>query len=355
MVGPAAHARPDETTPMLLSAEQGQALAEFALQSGPRVRPKPDCSHLVHLLYSRAGLNYPYEGSRTLHRGIPDFKRVKTPQPGDLVVWLGHVGIVLSPEDTSFLSSVRSGIITESWTGDYWAARDRPRFFRYVMGPGADLNLLAQLTEPNDAPAPEPDRQPSPLATNKTGIIADTTSSPPPALLPPDDGNSEFSSVVAVIHQRGKPGKQEIAAALRQSEQALAKQLVDSQLFDPDRPLSVLEHVEVLKIKIRRDEGTIGLRVNEVLTLEHERAVPGNVVERQLNIERQHDTWIISDPHQRVYLPREKAVAVFEHQAGLILQNDSSPACKRGIVKALNLLYDREAPISSASTDARKR
>src|SRR5437763_6455537 len=129
----------------LVSSEQGQALADFALQSGRRVRPKPDCSHLVHLLYARAGLIYPYEDSRVLYRGVDDFQRVKTPQPGDLAVWLGHVGIVLSPEEKTFLSSVRSGIITESWTAPHWVRRGRPRFYRYRVGPDTDMNLLAQI------------------------------------------------------------------------------------------------------------------------------------------------------------------------------------------------------------------
>src|SRR6476661_5677263 len=130
---------------VLVSAEQGQALADFAMQSGPRVRPKPDCSHLVHLLYARAGLIYPYEDSRVLYRGVDDFERVKTPQPGDLAVWLGHVGIVLSPEDKTFLSSVRSGIITESWTAPHWARRGHPHFFRYRIGPSANLELLTAI------------------------------------------------------------------------------------------------------------------------------------------------------------------------------------------------------------------
>jgi len=147
--GPAAMAQAydDSSDRVLVSAEQGQALAEFALQSGPRVRPKPDCSHLVHLLYERAGLVYPYEGSRVLYRGVADFERVKKPQPGDLVVWRGHVGIVLSPEDTTFLSSVRSGIITESWKAEHWVRRGRPHFFRYRIGPAADLTLLAAIMD----------------------------------------------------------------------------------------------------------------------------------------------------------------------------------------------------------------
>jgi hypothetical protein len=77
---------------------------------------------------------------------VPAFVRVKRPQAGDLVVWRGHVGIVLSPRDKTFISSVRSGIITESWTNDYWAARGRPRFLRYIVGPQADLALLAEVS-----------------------------------------------------------------------------------------------------------------------------------------------------------------------------------------------------------------
>jgi len=83
--GRAARAATDDDSPatVLVSPEQGEALAAFALQSERRIRPKPDCSHLVHLLYARAGLIYPYEDSRVLYRGISDFKRVKTPQAGD--------------------------------------------------------------------------------------------------------------------------------------------------------------------------------------------------------------------------------------------------------------------------------
>src|SRR6476619_4686445 len=135
--GPAARAaeNDDYDHTVLLSPEQGEALAAFAAQSEKRIRSKPDCSHLVHLLYTRAGLIYPYEDSRVLYRGVSDFKRVKTPQPGDLAVWLGHVGIVLSPEEKTFVSSVRSGILIESWTAPHWVRRGRPRFYRYRIGP----------------------------------------------------------------------------------------------------------------------------------------------------------------------------------------------------------------------------
>ena len=151
LFGAGANARTrKDSAPALLSSEQGLALADFASHSGPTIDPQPDCSHLVHMLYTQAGLPYPYQDSRVLHRGTPDFVRVKKPHPGDLVVWMGHVGIVLSPQETTFLSSARSGIISESWTSDYWKSRGRPRFFRYVLSPKADLTLLANITQQAD-------------------------------------------------------------------------------------------------------------------------------------------------------------------------------------------------------------
>ena len=72
--GPCAKAADDYGNTVLVSPEQGEALAAFALQAEKRIRPKPDCSHLVNLLYARAGLIYPYEDSRVLYRGVSDFQ-----------------------------------------------------------------------------------------------------------------------------------------------------------------------------------------------------------------------------------------------------------------------------------------
>ncbi len=54
------------------------------------------------------------------------------PKAGDLIVWQGHVGIVVSPEDATFLSALRSGVKTASYESDYWKKRGHPRFLRYV-------------------------------------------------------------------------------------------------------------------------------------------------------------------------------------------------------------------------------
>jgi cell wall-associated NlpC family hydrolase len=91
-----------------------------------------DCSHFVHAVYERAGLHYDYATSRKLYRGWQEFRRVSAPQPGDLIVWRGHVGIVVRPEQHTFLSALAKGVSLSSYTSQYWAKRGDIRFFRYV-------------------------------------------------------------------------------------------------------------------------------------------------------------------------------------------------------------------------------
>jgi hypothetical protein len=91
-----------------------------------------DCSHFVQYLYEQAGLYYGYAPSRTLYDGMEGFKRVSHPKAGDLIVWRGHVGIVVDPEETTFLSALRSGVKVSSYQSHYWQRRGKPRFLRYV-------------------------------------------------------------------------------------------------------------------------------------------------------------------------------------------------------------------------------
>src|SRR3989440_1320764 len=92
-----------------------------------------DCSHLVHDVYEQAGFPYDYASSRELYVGSStNFTRVRAPQAGDLVVWRGHVGIVIDPKEHSFFSFVRSGPDTQFYDSPYWRSRGSARFFRYV-------------------------------------------------------------------------------------------------------------------------------------------------------------------------------------------------------------------------------
>jgi len=115
--------------------------AELLIEMGQQIEATDlDCSHFVQWLFEQAGLYYGYAPSRILYKGMPGFKRVSRPRRGDLIVWQGHVGIVVDPNEQTFLSALRSGVKTASYTSPYWKRRGRPRFFRHVALDDAPAN-----------------------------------------------------------------------------------------------------------------------------------------------------------------------------------------------------------------------
>jgi cell wall-associated NlpC family hydrolase len=117
-----------------LTRAEGLEIVSVATDSRPHVRSRYDCSHFVHGLYQRAGFPYVYASSSELYSGVAQFRRVESPQPGDLAVWPGHAGIVVNPAKHSFLSVLHSGPGVNRYDSPYWKHRGRPRFFRYVKG-----------------------------------------------------------------------------------------------------------------------------------------------------------------------------------------------------------------------------
>jgi cell wall-associated NlpC family hydrolase len=118
-----------------LSEDDGLTILGAALESrgaAYRMEKRRDCSHLVHAVYEKAGFPFAYSPSSDLYRGAESFERVDEPQPGDLVVWHGHAGIVVSPRQHTFFSALRTGLGVDNYDSAYWMGRGRPRFFRYV-------------------------------------------------------------------------------------------------------------------------------------------------------------------------------------------------------------------------------
>jgi hypothetical protein len=117
----------------LVSPEEGEAIVQTAWDLRRGLLPKPDCWHFVHAIYSRVGFAYDYAQAADLFDGIASFRLVKKPQPGDLVVWQGHAGIVVDPSEHSFYSSVPKGFALEDYRSNHWAPRGTPRFYRYLV------------------------------------------------------------------------------------------------------------------------------------------------------------------------------------------------------------------------------
>lgn len=126
----ATHSRAD-TRGRALTQDDRLSLIAAALDA--RVRSEePDCSHLVHAIYQQAGFSYAYASSSDLYAGIEGFRRVTKPEPGDLVAWRGHVGLVIKPSEHIFFSYLSSGPGIDDYTTPYWKRRGRPRFYRYI-------------------------------------------------------------------------------------------------------------------------------------------------------------------------------------------------------------------------------
>jgi cell wall-associated NlpC family hydrolase len=127
----------------LLEEREGEQILAAAWQYQETLRRKPDCSRLVHQIYRAAGYEYDYAPSNTLYSGTAPFRRVADPQPGDLIVWRGHVGLVVDPDKGTFYSSQRTGLITSSYETRYWKGRGTPRFLRYdKSSPAASVDRV---------------------------------------------------------------------------------------------------------------------------------------------------------------------------------------------------------------------
>lgn len=123
-----------------LTLDDGLTVVAAALDLGVRMSSRRDCSHLVHAIYDRAGFPYPYASSSDLYDGSKEFRRVTSPQVGDLVVWRGHLGIVVNPAQHTFYSALRSGLGIDRYDAPYWKDRGQIHFYRYIKGSGKGLS-----------------------------------------------------------------------------------------------------------------------------------------------------------------------------------------------------------------------
>jgi len=118
--------------PKLVNADDGLAILGAALAGRYKVQGGSDCSHLVHTIYEKAGFPYKYESSSDLYAGVDEFRQVSRPQPGDVIVWPGHAGIVVRPSHREFFSFMRHGAGVDHYNSTYWMSRGIPRFYRYI-------------------------------------------------------------------------------------------------------------------------------------------------------------------------------------------------------------------------------
>lgn len=260
-------------------------MVEAAWKHRQRTRRKPDCSHLVHQIYHLAGLPYPYATSQSLFAGAEPFVRVKKPQPGDLVVWRGHVGIVVDPKERSFYSSLSTGLRVESYDSRYWRGRRPVRFYRY--------------------------RRPGP------GRIQLAGAGPPTAFAVP--------SSILIATSGSKPEREDIAAAIAELSQGAAGILRGGDLSQIRVPVVIFDQLYVERAKVKSKRGWARVRIHT-----HVSVRGGQIKRKQRREKRRWELrrteagWQALKPSDRVYVPHAMAVRALAEQLELLTRPDVS-------------------------------
>jgi hypothetical protein len=301
----------------LLTPREGRALTNVALQE-PIASEKPDCSHLVHQVLNDAGLTYPYATSSEIFAGIPQFRRVRHAQPGDLIVWRGHVGLVVDPKQTTFFSSTNSGLHTDEYTSDYWRNRGYHRFYRYIVTPTTRLAAYRLTEEPAAKPTHHAQATASSEASRAQHMARETlgasqpsseaavASETSPTEISPDDAalpspSRDFPESMPIDSGMGRPTKHDLEQAI--SELTNASTAALEAAHGSSMPVVFVRSWKVEKIKIKGDEGWVELRVNT----SGERTPAGTwkklrVQKLHCDLRRDQTGWVVFPPRDRLYV-----------------------------------------------------
>jgi NlpC/P60 family protein len=312
-----------------------------------------DCSHLVHDLYEQAGYPYPYANSRELYLGTENFVRVRAPHPGDLVVWRGHVGIVLDPQDHSFFSSVNSGPKTEYYDSAYWHARGIPRFYRYLTkGPSKAAAVVTETASRN------PEQGPSTSGTTGRAVrygptleaVKTAPTKIPAATAQSEDAVESGAKAVAatqiVLHIAGKqPTAADIVEGLAAANRGVGEILRTGNLEKLAQPMTIYQDLRVTDVSIKGKRGSARVEVDCVARL-----AGGQMDSRRngeqfgLELQRTKKDWVMNPSAENTYVPREAAMRVLAARLAALTQREDANAAKESeqaqIIRLLSLLVE---------------
>ena len=320
--------------PQLLSADDGLAILGAALEGRYKTESRSDCSHLVHAIYEKAGFPYKYQRSSDLYAGVEEFHRITQPQPGDLIVWPGHAGIVVSPTQHTFYSSLRSGFGMQPYDSVYWKRRGRAHFFRYAKA-GPQTVLASNRTPAlkptgfrgeNDAEADPSDADSSAAhsyeAEAKTDL-ADRESAiddPDAANIPDPAPVPTLPKTVVLYATRLKADQ--IDNALQEQFQAFADTLETRDLLALQPAVMSFDRLDVQKLQLKGNKGSAQLRFSGAVALA---SASGHSKEhadvQRLELHRANGGWEVVLPSNAIYLPRATVVRILAHQLAALTDN----------------------------------
>jgi NlpC/P60 family len=332
----------------LLSAKEGRAIVDAARDQDQPARGAQDCSHLVHQTYLNAGFEYPYASSFELYAGNENFERVRYAQPGDLIVWPGHTGIVVDPLQHSFYSLVSTGLEAQDYEGSYWKSRGRPRFYRYKV---ENSEMLTAVKAPPSAPASNSKRprdaapaiearspvaasasnRPPKAASERTRVVHDTRALPAPAV-----AATTFEVPQSIIIGAGDklPTSSQVAEGISELSNASGNVL---RADDPTKlalPVVIFERLHVERLEIKRDHGWARLQIDSRATIAGGETDYKRRREKvRWELRRTESGWEAITPADRAYVPNDVAVRNLAAQLARLTERDSAAADQETILR----------------------
>jgi hypothetical protein len=315
----------DQSGGRLLTFAEGQTLADIALEHS-RANSRPDCSHLVHEILTDAGLSYPYATSSEIFAGIPQFQRMRDPQPGDLIVWPGHVGIVVSPEQTTFFSFTGSGPGTHQYSNDYWRHRGHPRFYRYVVAGRTQLTARRAISEDDVKQSRDIEKTSSSERPQVEEHSPDAAIHAEP--LPSDPSyaveDHEFPESIQIVGEHRSPMKKDI-------EETIAE-LMDTSVsvLENNNPTSMsivfLRSFKVERVKLAAHKGWVQLRVQSHVELNPDGSWKRSRIQNlRCELRRDQARWVLFTPRDRLYVPENVAIPVLAKKIAELSKLPATP------------------------------
>jgi hypothetical protein len=361
-----------------LNAEEGRAIAEAAQDSEPHGRGSQDCSHLVHQTYLKAGYEYAYASSFELYRGNEKFERVWKPQPGDLIVWPGHVGIVLEPMEHSFYSLVSTGPEAQNYQGPYWKSRGRPRFYRYRVESPEPVSVAKAVapsrpshsTKPQDTEAVIEDRTPAvgidsnrppKMASEKTKVMKESAVLPSPAA---EKTSFEVPQSIVIAAGSKLPTTSQVAEGISELSNASGAVLRSDDPKMMAMPVVIFERLRVERLDIKRDHGWARLQIDSRATIRGGETEYKRRHEKiRWELRRTESGWEAIAPVDRTYVPSDVAVrnlaaqlARLTEEKGAVAHQESVLRQESQLANLLSGLLEEKKPINGKSeTSAAKR
>src|SRR5215472_2971698 len=354
-----------------LTMQEGRAIVQNMIWEDDEEGLSPDCSHLVHTLYEQAGYPYTYANSLDLYSGAIPFVRVRVARPGDLIVWRGHVGIVINPKDHSFFGSTSSGTRIEHYDTAYWRARGYARFFRYLTTKPAPTKSAASTMSVMNVPPENPpkveanrgnaDSRPSlqevktaPTAAGKPRGEAAAAAHSEPASPNATHGDATLanttrgdSSLQILLRTAGKqPSATDITSALQAANLNAGEILRTGDLWQMERQVVVYRDMRVAGVEVKGKQGAARVQLQTVAALSGSRLqAQQGWEERQWELQRTKKGWVMTAANQNVYVPRDAALRILAGRLALLTQAAETSAEREreqaDIIRFMNLLIEK--------------